>query len=164
MRQSSDRRWPSGRFSRLSVALANTVHLFKQKLLHLCVLSLMTACLLLSSLGMFLSHGIALLDAAGHEPHGEIHASHSHDHEHDEDVPEEVVALPVDGVVHSHAADNGQHGHNPLDHSHETANLPPLIAKPSGHLRHRLALMPPQGFFSHEPRRLERPPMPNLYL
>ena len=164
MRQSSDRRWPLGRFAYFYVALVNTVHLFKQKLLHLCVLSLMTACLLLSSLGMFQSHGIALLDAAGHEPHGEIHASHTHGHEHDEEAPEEIAALPTAGVMHSHAADNGQHGHNPLDHSHETANLPPLIAQPSGHLRHRLALMPPEGFFSHEPQRLERPPMPNLYL
>lgn len=144
------------------MALVKTVHLFKQKLLHLCVLSLMTACLLLSSLGMFQSHGIALLDAAGHEPHGEIHASHGHAH--DEDAPEEIAVLPEADVVHSHAADNGQHGHNPLDHSHETANLPPLIAQPSGHLRHRLALIPPEGFFSHDPQRLERPPMPNFYL
>ncbi len=164
MRQIRKKRWSSDRFACFFLALANTVYLFKQKLLHFCVLSLMTACLLLSSLGMFLSHGIALLDAAGHEPHGEIHASHTHDHEHDEDVPEEIWELPTAGVVHSHAADNGQHGHNPLDHSHETASLPPLIVQPCGRLSHRLALMPPQVFFSHELQRLERPPMPSLYL
>jgi hypothetical protein len=61
------------------VALIDTVHFLNQKLLHMAVLFLMTASLLLSSVGMFQSHGMALLAASGHEPHGQVHTSHTHD-------------------------------------------------------------------------------------
>lgn len=144
--------------------LVDTVHLLNQKLLHMAVLFLMAASLLLSSVGLFQSHGMALLATAGYEPHGEIHTSHTHEHSHEVEATEGVSEWPSSGKVHAHTADSGQHGHNPLDHSHETANLPPLNPLPSEHLRHRLASMPREAFWSHEPQRLERPPTLDLHL
>ena len=144
--------------------LLHTVHLLNEKLLHMAVLFLMAASLLLSSIGLFQSHGMALLATAGHEPHGEIHTSHTHEHSHEVETTEGVSEWPSSDNLHAHTADSGQHGHNPLDHSHETADLPPMNPLPSVHLRHRLASMLCEAFLSHEPQRLERPPTPDLHL
>ena len=133
---------------------ATTVRSLYHKLLRVLMLSCLTVSMLLSNLGLFQSHSMALLETAGHESLGELHGVHAHDD--GEGIPGAKV---VDAATHSQGADNVHHGHNPLDHSHETPLLPPLLADMTEHFSHRLAAAPTVDFIDREPWRLERPPM-----
>jgi len=134
------------------------VRLLHHKLLHLLVLSWLTASMLLSSLGLFQSHGMAQLVAAtSGYAHAESHADHTHDEE-------ESVSGTVAPATHAHGADGGQHGHNPLDHSHETQHVPPMLAAQPQFSGQHLVAAPAVRLFDHEPWRLERPPMHTITL
>ncbi|MDH0365151.1 hypothetical protein [Comamonas aquatica] len=132
--------------------------MFHHKLLHLLVLSWLTVSMLLSSLGLFQSHGMAQLVAAqAGFANVESHADHTHDEE-------ERFAETTAAANHAHDADGGQHDHNPLDHSHETQHVPPMLAvrpQPDGH---HLVAAPAVRLSDHEPWRLERPPMHTITL
>lgn len=119
-------------------------------------LSLLAVGLWLSGLGLLQSHGLSLIGTQGQEAHGALHADQAHEHAQDE-------ALPViSSALHVHGTDSASQGHNPLDHSHETPSLPPLISEIKSEIKHYFAELPESNFTDCDPIRLERPPMKAL--
>jgi hypothetical protein len=103
---------------------------------------------LLSSIGSTNSHNPIILAAAEAARHAELAAQiDAHGHAHDDGASDEQSP--------GHA-----HGHNPADHTHETASAVPGVAQmlfPIG----RTWLAHPPSYVDLEARfRLERPPRP----
>lgn len=119
-------------------------------------LSLLTVGLLLSGLGFFQSHGLTLIGTQGQEANEARHADQAHEHAQDETLP------VINSALHVHGSDSASQGHNPLDHSHDTPSLPPLISEMKSEIKHHFAALPERNFTDCDPIRLERPPMKAL--
>lgn len=104
--------------------------------------------MLLSPVGSSASHNPIALAAAEAARHAELAAQiEAHGHSHDDGEADEQ------SPVHSH-------GHNPADHTHETASTLPDFAQPVPPIGRRWLAHPPSAADLETRFRLERPPRP----
>lgn len=104
--------------------------------------------MLLSPIGGSVSHNPIALAAAEAARHAELSEQmEAHGHSHD------------DGEVDERAPGHS-HGHNPADHSHETASALPGFAQPLPPIGRRWLASPPSFVDLEFCFRLERPPRP----
>ncbi|OYX67809.1 MAG: hypothetical protein B7Y95_22130 [Rhizobiales bacterium 32-66-11] len=127
--------------------MSNRVHSIAFRLV---IAFAMTIGMLLSPMGSSASHNPVALAAAEAIRHAELVAQvEAHGHTHD------------DGEANEQSPGHS-HGHNPADHSHETASTLPGFAQPVPPIGRRWLAQPPSVADLEACFRLERPPRPIL--
>ncbi|MER8569670.1 hypothetical protein NKH85_28805 [Mesorhizobium sp. M0924] len=117
---------------------------------HLVIAFAMTLGMLLSPVGSSVSHDPVAVAAAEAARHAELAGQiETHGHVHDDGATEEQ------GPGHSH-------GHNPADHSHETASTHPDFASPVPSAGRNWVIYPPSFSDPETSSRIDRPPQPIL--
>jgi hypothetical protein len=115
---------------------------------RLVVAYVMTLGLLLSAIGTSASHNPVAFAAAGAARHAELAGQiEAHGHVHD------------DGAIDEQSPGHS-HGHNPADHSHETASVLPSFAPAVPPVGRNWLIYPPSFANLEASFRLERPPRP----